>query len=99
MQFHDALFNWLQIELVARARPQDAPAADTRDFFRDMLREDHGVVDLHLAHAAGEDWIDVQGEQQAGPFARRYPREQAEQLLHDINANPKYNEMPGESHE
>ena len=39
MRLDDALFNWLQIQIVAEARPDDNAAAETRDFFlRDLDR-------------------------------------------------------------
>ena len=33
MRLDDALFNWLQIQMVAEAGPDDRAAAETRDFF------------------------------------------------------------------
>ncbi|SFJ05522.1 hypothetical protein [Thermoflavimicrobium dichotomicum] len=41
MQLKDALFNWLQIQIVWDARPSDRSARDTVLFFEEILREDH----------------------------------------------------------
>ncbi len=33
MNLQDTLFNWLQISIVAEARPEDGAARETKDFF------------------------------------------------------------------
>ncbi len=37
MNLQDTLFNWLQISIVAEARPEDGAARETKDFFRAHL--------------------------------------------------------------
>jgi len=90
MTFDDALFNWLQIELVANARLDDRAAADTRDFFVQVLTEDHGVSGLHIAKT-DETMVHVKFERNGSTKLQMYPLEAAEQLLADIRSNPKYN--------
>lgn len=90
MRFDDALFNWLQIELVAEARPDDGAASDTRDFFLQILTEDHHVTSIAV-EATDEAAIHVRYEKDGVVKVQRFPREAGEQLLNDINANPKYN--------
>lgn len=92
MNLQDALFNWLQISLVAEARPEDGAARDTRDFFEQILREDHAVTRFSYVENAVEDAYQVEYDQDGQTRTQRYDRELAEQLLTDINSNPKYNE-------
>jgi hypothetical protein len=90
LRLEDALFNWLQIQLVAEQRPDDRAAADTRDFFLEILTDDHGVTDL-LVHKTDDTMIHVKYVKDDRTKLQLYPREAAEQLLTDINQNPKYN--------
>ncbi len=91
MRFDDALFNWLQIQIVADARPDDNAAAETRDFFLQMLTEDHGVTSIAI-ETTDETMIHVRYEREGRVKKQFYPREAGEQLLTDIASNPKYNE-------
>ncbi|WP_219836331.1 hypothetical protein [Paenibacillus sp. R14(2021)] len=90
MRLQDALFNWLQIQLVAEARPEDQAAADTRDFFLEILTDDHGVANLRI-HKADETMIHLKYEIDGHAKLQMFPKEAGEQLLFDINQNPKYN--------
>ncbi|QHW30402.1 hypothetical protein GZH47_05780 [Paenibacillus rhizovicinus] len=90
MRLEDALFNWLQIQLVAEERPEDRAAADTRDFFLEILTDDHGVTNL-LVHKTDDTMIHLKYDKDGRTKLQMYPREAAEQLLTDINQNPKYN--------
>lgn len=90
MRFDDTLFNWLQIQVVAQARPDDQAAADTRDFFELMLTEDHNIASLRI-EKTDETMIHVRYEQEGRSKLKMFPRESGEQLLVDINSNPKYN--------
>jgi len=92
MKFDDALFNWLQMEIVAAGRPDDRAALETRDFFLQILTEDHGVTEVGIAERTDE-FITVAYVREGRPGSWRAPRPAAEQLLHDINANPKFNEQ------
>lgn len=90
MTLQDALFNWLQIRFVAEARPDDNAARETSDFFEQILREDHGVTQFEVA-AVDETMIHVKYTADGKTKIQLFDREHAEQLLHDIEANPKYN--------
>jgi len=89
MRFDDALFNWLQIQIVADARPDDGAAAETRDFFLQILKEDHGVASVGIVKT-DDTMIHVKYEREGRTKTQLIPREAGEQLLADIEANPKY---------
>lgn len=91
MKLQDALFNWLQIRLVSDARPDDRAAGETVDFFAEILREDHQLQDVRIVRT-DETMVHIRYVQDGKPKTQMYDREHAEQLLHDINDNPKYNE-------
>ena len=93
MKLEDALFNWLQIKIVADARPDDRAAADTLEFFATILREDHGLTDVRISRL-DDSRAYVQYVQEGKTVTQTFDREEAEKLLHAINANPKFNE-PG----
>lgn len=90
MRLEDALFNWLQIHIVAEDRPDDRAARDTLDFFAQILSEDHGVTAPYIS-AADATMVHVKYERNGRKLLQMYPREAAEQLLLDIRSNPKYN--------
>ncbi|MED4601134.1 hypothetical protein P9314_10510 [Paenibacillus validus] len=90
MNLQDTLFNWLQISIVAEARPEDGAARETKDFFELILREDHALS--RFSYEENDDLYRVEYEQDGQTRMQRYDRELAEQLLTDINSNPKYNE-------
>ncbi|MCI3919724.1 hypothetical protein MO973_05700 [Paenibacillus sp. TRM 82003] len=91
MRLQDALFNWLQIKLVADGRPDDNAARETVDFFEEILKEDHGLA-LFAIGNVDDTMYYVTYELEGMKKTQMYDREAAEQLLADINANPKYNE-------
>ena len=90
MRFEDALFNWLQIQIVAEARPDDHAAKETRDFFLEILTEDHGVTSIAIEQK-DDTMIHVRYEREGRGKKQLVPREAGEQLLADISSNPKYN--------
>ncbi|MBW7473675.1 hypothetical protein K0T92_02820 [Paenibacillus oenotherae] len=90
MRLDDALFNWLQIQIVAEARPDDGAAIDTRDFFLQILTEDHGLANVAV-DKVDDTMIYVRYEREGRSKVQMFPREAGEQLLSDIDANPKYN--------
>lgn len=90
MKLQDALFNWLQIRIVADARPEDEAARETVDFFADILRDDHRLQNVSIA-AVDETMYHVQYEADGKTKRQLFGREAAEQLLADIEAHPKYN--------
>ncbi|RCW46514.1 hypothetical protein [Paenibacillus prosopidis] len=90
MKLEDALFNWLQIRVVADARPDDQAALDTLEFFAQILTEDHGLTGFTIIKT-DETMIHVKYEKDGRSKLQLYPREPGEQLLTDIESNPKYN--------
>ncbi|OGX68423.1 MAG: hypothetical protein A2189_04045 [Paenibacillus sp. RIFOXYA1_FULL_44_5] len=90
MKLQDTLFNWLQMKIVSEARPEDQAAKDTMDFFAEILLEDHKIsaiplieMDDRMVHL----YFSIEGQDKEEVFFR----ESVEQLLTDINSNPKYN--------
>jgi hypothetical protein len=90
MQLKDALFNWLQIRIVWDARQSDRSARDTVRFFEDLLREDHGVTDP-VKREEGSDYV-VRYLREGKEEEARFPRDEADRLLKDIQAEPRYNQ-------
>ncbi|MFD0616345.1 hypothetical protein ACFQZR_02645 [Paenibacillus sp. GCM10027629] len=91
MKLQDALFNWLQIRMVADARPDDRAAVDTVQFFATILQEDHGMTEFDIV-TVDDTMVHIKYVIDGKAKKQMVPRENAEQLLHDINSNPKYNE-------
>lgn len=90
MKLHDAIFSWLQMKIVSEARPHDRTAKETLDFFAQILQEDHQLCNIRVDL---DGTVYRVGFEQGGQLQmKQFDREWAEQLLADINANPKYNE-------
>jgi len=90
MKLQDALFNWLQMAIVVEGRPDDRSAHDTLAFFREILLQDHQIDQVEIA-SRDLTMIHVRYSNAEGSKIQMFDRERAEQLLHDINSNPKYN--------
>lgn len=89
MKREDALFNWLQIQIVADARPDDRSAQDTASFFREILQEDHQIK--QLAYRREQDWYILTGHTAEEEMEKRYRAETVEALLIAIESEPRYN--------
>mgnify|MGYP001433920201 CR=1 FL=1 len=92
MRRDDAIFNWLQIEIVREARPNDRSARDTVQFFEEMLREDHQVSSISKKLVKGVYHVEYQLEGEHEVKTIQFPQELAEKLLQDIMSEPKYNQ-------
>ncbi|MEX2462434.1 MAG: hypothetical protein WD469_14235 [Paenibacillaceae bacterium] len=90
MVLQDALFNWLQMKIVSDARPDDGAAKETLDFFGIILTEDHHLSDV-VEGSEDESRLFIQFVVDGESKKQLFDRERAEQLLTDINSNPKYN--------
>lgn len=91
MDVKTAVDSWLQIRYVAQARPDDAAAKKTYDFFETILTEDFGVSELTVRAYGDEDaYITVDYVVAGEKASMTFDRERIEQLLSDIEANPKY---------
>lgn len=91
IKLEDALFNWLQIKIVCEARPEDRAAKETEAFFHQILTEDHAVRDLQIV-PLGDDLLQIRYVRDGSEEKKTFDRALTEHLLHDINANPKFNE-------
>jgi hypothetical protein len=89
MRLQDALLNWLQIHLVAEARPEDQAARETVRFFEEILREDHGLTDFTV-DASDETMMHVRYTVDGTTKRQMFDRELAGQLLTDILSEIKY---------
>lgn len=78
----DALFNWLQSKVLSDARPGDRAAAETREFFEDLLWRDHRVD--HLEVTVDETRYTVRFVAGGQRGLQRFDREAVEQLLRDV---------------
>lgn len=80
------------MSLVAEARPDDQAAKDTRDFFEQILKEDHGLTGFQIDQT-DETRLYIRYEQEGESKKQMFDREWSEKLLDDIRSNPKYNEQ------
>ncbi|PTQ56841.1 MAG: hypothetical protein BSOLF_2643 [Candidatus Carbobacillus altaicus] len=88
MSYMDAIRHWLEIELVARARPEDKAAIKTADFFNRILQEDHHIIIKNVQKA--DDRYLVTYEESGDLKETRFDRYQVEGLLLAIEHEPKY---------
>lgn len=89
MRLEDAVFYWLQMSIVAQARPDDAAAQETFGFFQQIVSEDHQIAELSVTSNEDTVFVVIVKDEMTREFT--FPREAAEQLLRDIEGNPKYN--------
>lgn len=89
MKLDDALFNWLQIRVVADARPDDDSAVETARFFHEMLTEDHQLTEL--TYTVDETMYMLRYIVDGKRKTQMYDKEAVEQLLTAIQNEPKYN--------
>lgn len=89
MKLQDAIFNWLQIKVVADARPEDQAAQDTVVFFEQILEEDHQVQHACIAIADATQ-VHIQYRHEGKTKKLMFDREASEQLLSALQSNPKY---------
>lgn len=90
MKLEDAIFNWLQMKIVADARPDDGAANETLLFFETILVEDH-KLEQYAVDRIDDYAYYIQFNQDGKRRELKYDVELAERLLSDINSNPKYN--------
>ncbi len=90
MKIQDAIFNWLQIAVVYEGRPSDTAAKETRDFFREILLEDHQIEEISYERDALAYTVTYKlqnGEINKKTFDLNF----VDKLLDDIEKEPKYN--------
>ncbi len=90
MKLNDAIFNWLQIKVVAEARSTDQAAQDTYQFFTALIQEDHGISGIEVVKEnylyRVTYWINEAEKSQV------FDREAVDFLLENISNEPKFNE-------
>ncbi|MDP5273129.1 hypothetical protein [Chengkuizengella axinellae] len=91
MNLQDSLFNWLQMKVVYNARPDDNSALKTLEFFETILTEDHHLTNITLDLSDDEMMYLVTFTQDGEGLTKKFDREIVDQLLEEINSNPKYN--------
>ncbi len=79
------------MKIVYAARPDDVSALKTLQFFEEILVEDHVVKNLDV-HLLDDEYI-VRFEKDSTLREEHIDKDRAEQLLADIQDNPKYNEQ------
>lgn len=87
-QFQNALFDYLQIKIVADARPEDGAAKKTSEFFYSVLEEDYKLENLEFTK--DETMYHVTYTMEGKTKKQFYDREAVEQLLAAIEAEPRY---------
>jgi len=90
MKLDDALFNWLQIQVVAVARPHDASAQETASFFLEILTNDHHVSEPSYEEDEASYLLSFYMDGQL--VTKRYDKENVDSLLVAIDSEPKYNQ-------
>jgi hypothetical protein len=88
LELRQALFHWLQMQIVCEARPRDRAAKETTLFFAEVLREDHQVT--QLAQKWEQDQYVILFRRAEEEQMQTFSRATVEQLLQDILAEPKY---------
>ena len=90
MQLKDALFNWLQIQVVQDARPRIVLHGTPCSFLRKCCGKITAWKIWKREKKKTGMWFVIRWmEKKRGDF----PKDTAEQLLRDIMAEPKYNQV------
>ncbi|MFC7372027.1 hypothetical protein ACFQPF_10070 [Fictibacillus iocasae] len=92
MNLQDVFYNWLSIKTVAEHRPEDQAAADTLQFFHEILMEDHHVS--NIAVSGSEDAYIISYEKDDKHETLTFSKEYIDALYRSIASEPKYNEKP-----
>jgi hypothetical protein len=82
----DSLYNWLTIKVVRDARPTDVAATQTEEMFRDLLKQEHGISEIHIDQNEDFYFVTYVKDEQKGQF--RFPRELIHVMLNQINESP-----------
>lgn len=83
----DALYNWLTIQVVCEARPDDTAAAETETFFRELLEKDHQAKVDSVVRTEPFYFVNysINGEQGNA----RFPIEIIDVMLEQIQLEPE----------
>jgi hypothetical protein len=89
----DALYNWLTIQVVADARPDDQAAQETAAFFAEILQNDFHVTNIQVEKDETMYIVHYQREQEQK--TTRFPIELIEVMLEQMKNEPeKYTNYP-----
>lgn len=89
----DSLYNWLSIQVVSDARPEDSAAKNTAKMFKGMLETEHEITVTEVIK--DETMYYIHYLQQGEEKKMRFPCELIEFMLHQINLEPeKYVNYP-----
>jgi hypothetical protein len=89
----DALYNWLTIQVVADARPDDQAAQETAAFFAEILKNDFHVTNIQVKKDEAMYIVHYQREQEQK--TSRFPVELIEIMLEQMKSEPeKYTNYP-----
>lgn len=89
MKREDAIFNWLQITVVSKARPNDLSAKETSEFFREILTEDHNIS--KISYELDGFTYNIKFEVENKEEIIRFNSTMVDKLVSDIENEPKYN--------
>lgn len=84
-----AIFNWLQMDIVYKGRPKDNIAKETVTFFKEILKEDHGITDLE--YELDLMMYNVSYSQNGEKKTVQFLKSITDQLLEEIESEPRYN--------
>lgn len=87
MTLYDTLFNWLQLWLVAEARPEDEAAKVSMEHVTEMLKEVLGV-DIKEVKQQPDQYLVIYKKENL-EITEGFRKESAETLLVFINENPE----------
>lgn len=89
MKIEDAIFNWLQITIVYKARPNDSSAKETSEFFKRILAEDHNISEI--SYELDGFTYNIRYEIDGKEGSIRFNSTMVDKLITDIENEPKYN--------
>lgn len=89
MKIEDAIFNWLQITVVYKARPNDQSAKETSEFFRRVLADDHNISDIN--YELDGFTYNIRYEIEGKEATIRFNSTMIDKLITDIENESKYN--------
>jgi len=89
LKIEDAIFNWLQITVVYKARPNDLSAKETSEFFRRILVEDYDISEIN--YELDGFTYNIRYEIDGKEASIRLNSTMVDKLIADIENEPKYN--------
>lgn len=91
----DAIYNWLTIKVVSDERPEDTPAKETVALFEDILKVEHGLMNIKVEKES--DMYFVHFVKNGEEKNQRFPVDLIEVMLNQIKSEPeKFKSYPAE---